>query len=586
MSELRLETNHAGRVLVVRTITDPMRMQSVQNAIEDSKLHVDQLAVYNTDPKATPDQVLPKGTIFAIKEPYYKTAASGGYLLRVDHPSDIIRLQPNDPLVPRELAPRVLELDKGALSYKNVGNESFKNKDYLSAFEAYTKGLTACDDNEDSLRRDLFRNRSIVSIYLQRYETAAADANDALISDACDDATVAKNNVKARYRAGRAFYCLENYSEAHKQFEKLLHISPDDQDTLEQLAKAKARYEESVTGKYDFTAKSESTSATHKRLDHASFTTNVAILSSSKKGRGLFATKDIKAGELVLVEKAFSVAFASELGTETHIIMNLNTNTARIGAHSSLYYQLVQKMIHNPTQAKRMLELFDGGYSPKCEAQTVDGIAVIDTFQVAAIMEHNCFGCAETRTADALGAAKASDRESKSVGVWILASYFNHACDANAHRSFMGDIMVVRAGKDIKKDEEISIAYRAPEFDYDKTQEELQKIWKFKCDCTICTAEAKTPAPQRKERKALVKEIAAFLDSHRKAIDYCSDKATIAKAEKLYTKLEATYDKKVFTNVPRIALAYLGEWICGVYQTEQNMHKVIDASHRALHDLG
>jgi hypothetical protein len=142
-------------------------MQSVQNAVEDKNFDVDQLAVYNADPKATPEHVLPKGAIFAIKEPFYKTAASGGYLLRVDHPSDIIRLQPNHPLVPHELAKGLSELDKEALSYKDVGNAYFKSKDYLRAFKAYTQGLNACGDNEDSLQRDLYQNRAIVSIYLQ-----------------------------------------------------------------------------------------------------------------------------------------------------------------------------------------------------------------------------------------------------------------------------------------------------------------------------------------------------------------------------------------------------------------------------------
>lgn len=561
-------------------------MQSVQNVIEDRNFDVNQLAVYNTNCKGKPDSVLPKGVVFAIKGPFYKTSASGGYLIRVDHPSDIIQLEPNNPLVPQELALKALELSKEAISYKDVGNAHFKKKDYIAAAESYTQGLTACGGGEDSLRRDLYRNRAIVNIYLEQFETAVGDANAALIPEPLEDENAMKINVKALYRGGRACYCQESFSKAQKLYEKVLQINPEDQDAGEQLAKTRARLEESTTGKYDFTAMSNSVNAAHKRLDYATFTKNVTIRPSSKKGRGLFATKNIKAGELVLVEKAFSVAFASELGSETHMILNLNTNTGRIGAHANLHNQLVQKMLNNPNQAQRMLALFDGGYSPKCTPQIIDGKMVIDTFQVAAIMDHNCFGCAETRTADALSAAKASDRDEKSVGVWTVASYFNHACDSNAHRSFMGDMIIVRAAKDIKNGDEIFIAYRAPGFDNDATVEQLQKSWKFRCDCSICTAEAATTVPQHKERKALIKEVAAFLENHRKATDYCSDETTITKAENLYAKLNATYDKKIFANVPRIALAYLGEWICGVYQTEQKMHKVIDASHRVLHDLG
>ena len=572
----------------MRAIGHPFRLSSVQNAIEDENLDVDQLAVYNGDPKVAATQVLPHNTVFAIKEPYYKAAADGGYIVRVDHPSDLIKLQPTHNMVPAKLAPRLLELDEDALKYKNIGNAAFKTKDYLPALEAYTQGLNACSNDDDLLRRDLYRNRSIVNTHICRYEQAATDAVSALFPNVNGDEANIKNNVKALFRAGRACYCLENLAEAKSYFEQLLEISPADEDGRQQIARTKARLEESLTGKYDFEAMSKSVSGSHKHLDHASFTANVEVRPSTKKGRGLFATKNITAGELVLVEKAFAVAFESEAGSETHIILNLNTNTGRIGSHAVLFYQLVQKMLHNPSQARRALDLFDGGYSPKCTAQTVDGATAIDTFQVAAIMEHNAFGCPNTCTVDELGTKKASKKNdpSGSVGIWVVASYFNHACDANVRRAFFGDIMIVRATKDISKGQEIFIPYRSPEYDYVKTQEAFGKVWKFKCDCGICTAESKTSTTHRKERQALIKEMNSFLEKYADAPRYTADEAMIAKAEKLYAKLEATYDKKSFDKVPRLPLAHLGEWLCAVYQTEKNMHKVIDTAHAVLRNMG
>lgn len=67
----------------MRVFTEPVRYVSVQAGVEDEAGEVDQLAVYNNDPKLKAPQMLPKGAVFAIKEPLYKTSSSGGYLVRV-----------------------------------------------------------------------------------------------------------------------------------------------------------------------------------------------------------------------------------------------------------------------------------------------------------------------------------------------------------------------------------------------------------------------------------------------------------------------------------------------------------------------
>ncbi len=585
ISELRLETRHVGRALIVRTFSRPKLMSSVMSLIEDSKLDVDQIAVYNEDPKANFEHILPKDTVFAVKEPYYKKAANGGYLVRVDHPSDLVKLAPTHPMVPKELAPSLRELNIGALGLKEIGNAAFKKKDYLPALEAYSRALDVCGEDAESIKYDLYRNRAIVNTHLQRYEQASSDAMSALIPKANGGQKEDKDNVKALYRAGHALYCCEQFSEAESAFQQLLSISSTDPNGMAQLAKTKARLEEAIAGKYNFAAMGKSVDLGHQRLDHATFTANVVVRPSGKKGRGLFATKEIKSGELILVEKAFAVAFESEIGTKTYIILNLNTNTGRIGPHAILFLTLVQKMLRNPSQARQVLQLFDGGYAPKCIAPIVDGVAVIDTFQVAAMMEHNAFGCPNTRSTDGMR-MKESGKQSISVGIWPAASYMNHACDPNSRRAFFGDMMIIRATKDIAKDQEISIAYCNAQYDNVETQKNFLKTWKFRCDCRICTAESQTSSSDRKERQGLVKEFTTFCESYSQTARHLSDKAEIAKAEELYAKLDATYDKIAFTNVPRLPLAHLGVWLCDLYSLDKAIHKVLPMAQATLKNLG
>ena len=562
-------------------------MLAVQNAIEDVNGDVDRLALYNCDPNLKPQQLLPKGTVFAIKEPFYKGTADGGYSIRIDHPSDLVQFQPTDASIPSSLAPRIVSLDTSATDWKKDGNAAYVKKEYLTALQMYTCGIETCEDKDAMLKFDLFRNRSIVNLSLKRYEAAEADARASIIPAL--DVTESKKieyNTKALYRAGRAAYELGNFQQAKDDFEGALKLTPNDIDALREQERVTKHLPESMSGAFDMDQMSKSASKRLNRLDHASFTCNVEVRDAGKRGRGLFATKDIKAGELIFCEKAFDVAFISDNTTEVYMIINLNTNRGAMGPHATLLFSVVQKLRHNPLQAARFLDLYDGGYTPKCTAPFVDNATVIDTFQVQAILEHNGFGCADVRSVDEANEPKSKQEGFGSVGVWITASYCNHACDGNAHRSFIGDMMIVHAGRNIGKSEEITMAYRAPEPNNKKTIEHLQKAWGFHCDCVICVAEGKTPVDQRKERQKLLEEVSSLLSAHKQTLQYFPNRATISKAEKLYGLLEGTYDKRVFQDVPRLGLVDIGIWLCQAFSTSSTPQKAINIAIRVLQDLG
>ncbi|KAK4543021.1 hypothetical protein LTR36_006019 [Oleoguttula mirabilis] len=590
ISDLRLETHHRGRVLFVRTFGHPIRLSSVQNVIEDEHGDVDKLAVYNVDPTLDPEKLLPKGAIFAIKEPFYKTTADGGVSLRVDHPSDIIRLQPLDSNIPAGLSPRFVELDKSGADWKKEGNAAYASKDYIIAVDAYSQGLSACSADDEVLKCDLLRNRAMVNLCLKRHESALSDAKNSVIAASVDNdgGAMMQLNSKAYYRAGRAAYELGQFEQAEDLFSKAQALNPDDADAAREVKRIAARLSEMTSGSYDFAKMSKAASKKHNRLDHASFIKQGAVREAGKHGRGLFATVDIKAGELILCDKAFSVAFESEEGGQTFMIINLNTERGSMGTQATLLFNTVQKMLHNPGEATRFLHLHDGGYTPKCSAQVVDGIATIDTFQAQAIIEHNCFGCPTVRSTskDAQQQAAKDMAGLGSSGIWVTASYINHACDGNARRAFIGDMMIVRATKDIAAEQEILMPYHLADADNGITQANFQRQWGFKCDCAICTAEARSPATQRKQRAKLVEDAKQFLKTHGPSAKSQPSTATITKAEKLYAKLQDTYDKQLFHDTPRIALVSLGIWLCQVRTHKPVPSVIIATAMGVLRDLG
>ncbi|TKA77483.1 hypothetical protein B0A55_05367 [Friedmanniomyces simplex] len=579
----------------------PDRIQAVQNAVEDEQGGVDRLAVYNTHPGLPPSQTLPKGAVFVVREPFYKATADGGYTIRVDHPSDLVLLAAGDERVPSALCPRLVELDQSAAGMKAEGNVAYGRKDFVMAVERYSEALLACKegDETETLRYDLHRNRANANLLLSRFEAALADAVAAVIPDtgARDEATD-KLNGKAYYRAGRAAYAFRDFPRAAACFWDVERCSPSgDVDAEREGKRTACRLEEEKTGRYDFAAMSKTVSATrNNRLDHADFTARVEIRDAGSRGRGLFATQDLKMGDIVLCEKAFSVAFASEKERETYVMVNLNTNRGSTGAHATQLFDLVQKLSHNPEQARLYFDLYDGGYTPKIPLQVVDGAIVIDTFRAAAIAEYNRFGCPNVRSSDLAVQGTAApgkpdeedDRDSKlrgSVGVWVVASHINHACDGNAVRAFIGDIMIIRAVRDVGAREEVLMRYCNPREDGPATRAHMKETWGFECDCKICEADYGTIAAQLECRKKLSKEAVSFLASNELSTQRQANAASLLKAEKLRTDLEATYNKPTSAK-PRLALINLGQWLCQAHNLASSQRKVIDCAIRLLGDLG
>ena len=74
------------------------------------------------------------------------------------------------------------------------------------------------------------------------------------------------------------------------------------------------------------------------------------------------------------------------------------------------------------------------------------------------------------------------------AGMWILASNLNHSCVPNSIRSYIGDMMIVRAGADLPGGTQLAHAFT----DSGKKNEESQGILRgygVDCDCKLCHAE-------------------------------------------------------------------------------------------------
>lgn len=586
ISDLRLETHHRGKVLILRAIGHAHRIQSVQNAFEDPTGNVDRLALYNEDPTIPAEELLPQGVVVAVKEPYYKATADGGYTIRIDHPSDMTVFHDVGPFVPLPFALPMLKLIKTpATNLKADGNNAYLRKEYRASLDCYNRALKVCTDDDADLKSDLLRNRAVVNLHLKRFEAALDDALEAVLPMSHPKAE--QYNCKAYYRAGRAAYELRDFEDARAHFMKAMQMQAKDEQALAECKRTSLRLGEQKHGQYDFASISASASRKQIRLDHASFSEKVVVRDAGNRGRGLFSVRKIKAGDLVLCEKAFHVVYGWEEDNadELNIMLNVNTNRASAGSHALLFLNTVKNLRQNPQHAGSFLELYAGDYSPKCAATIIDDTAVIDTFQTEAIIEYNVFACPDVRTSDNSNSHQLSVENPDSAGIWVTPSYINHACDGNARRAFIGDLMLIHATKDIAKDEEILMPYRVADSDPSKTMDEF-KHWRFKCECEICVAENKTAPDQRKKRLRLIKEADTFVTTHKQDSHIATSADWIKKGEALYAKLQATYNSDLFKTVPRLGLEHLESWLCRAYESPATPRKATEAALKHLENSG
>ncbi|CAK7209588.1 hypothetical protein SCUCBS95973_000491 [Sporothrix curviconia] len=350
LRDLTLETQHRGHVLIVRTFAVPVKMSAIHSPIEDEYGDVEQLAIYNLHPSTQPGNFLPDGSIVAIKEPYYKRTSDGNLFVRVDHPTDFLILKPGHKMIP-----------PGRVA---AGN-------FEAAVDLYSDALL------EAAATDLGG---------EKYEEAAAASDSSL------------------FRAGRAAYELEGFAQARQHFSRALELDASHAETRLELARTAKRLAEQQSGKlYSVSTMAKEAAANqenqqdkhqHLRLDHASFLKRTKIAQTENRGRGLFATEKIKAGDIVLAEKAFAVPQHLKDDSTATMLINVGTNRIPTGLQSRLLQATIDKMTWNPTCAKRYLELFDGGKFKESDGgavQVVDGRVVVDTFQVQAIAELNAF---------------------------------------------------------------------------------------------------------------------------------------------------------------------------------------------------
>lgn len=188
------------------------------------------------------------------------------------------------------------------------------------------------------------------------------------------------------FRAAEALYNLERFNECCRVLEQLCDKFSHNGEASVFLGRAQSRTVEQKSGVYNFKElQADAKKLRPPHLDHATYIGPVEIRQTESKGRGLFVTKAVKAGELLLCEKAFSHAHADKAASDgnvniskMHLLIDPETGQTLIGARADLIKLTVQKLYRNPSLAQAFTALCHGTYE-KASTLALDGEPIVDT---------------------------------------------------------------------------------------------------------------------------------------------------------------------------------------------------------------
>lgn len=237
---------------------------------------------------------------------------------------------------------------------------------------SYTKALDCSTTDE---RRTLFLNRSQAHFKAGHFDEAICDVERAPQGNTLAD--------KAALRSAQALYSLERYWESYSVLHDFCWKSPTNTYAREQVERAARRLVEEEMGEYDFSKMSkEAVTLLPPHLDYATYSSPVTIGITGSKRRGLFTTRDVKAGDLLLCEKAFAHSFIDIDNIDRQkddllIHLNAETDCTIMPVESELLRLVVHKVCHNPALLPIITDLEDGCF-PRVSTSTVDDEPVVD----------------------------------------------------------------------------------------------------------------------------------------------------------------------------------------------------------------
>ena len=300
-----------------------------------------------------------QGTVIAVKEPRDINHGHSRMMIQVHHPTDIVRVS--------KYHPRIGHIHTG-LDIQGYGDNAdlIKKGDMLlvtgkamEAVDCYSKSIEQCRElaqsENDHGRRHmtaLLMKRAFSYLQLGLYASSLEDVKKILDLDG--------NRQDALRLSSSVLVKLESYRAARDQCERLLSLNPTDHANLELVAEVLARCSQ-ADGHIDLGSIAKAPSLVEYTKNVPTFVGDIEVRKSSIAGRGIFATKNIRQGQLLLCEKPIAVAYDTDLSTFDHGVYGLMGPGVCVNRrHLSLLQVLAEKTSVDSKLLNKAFDLYAG----------------------------------------------------------------------------------------------------------------------------------------------------------------------------------------------------------------------------------
>ncbi|ORY11442.1 hypothetical protein BCR34DRAFT_601385 [Clohesyomyces aquaticus] len=591
LGDLLIDSRNPESFIVVKSITLPYIYSATVLVVEDEVGDVARLTISNLEHTAI-DPIVSESGILAVKQPCWSRLVDGGYHIRVDHPSDLVILEGGDEIVKEDWRVREERREgRDADEWKKEGDMMFLKKMFRKALVCYNHGLHHLSTHPNApLQIDLHRKKCGVNIVLLRLDAAATDLSLAICLSFSTLPTPPSNPALTDPATIASWLHSQSTTDP-------LNLSSQLPPALRALA-ARIKFDLGLyqsTPTYNLPLLSSYVGPLSLHLDAATYISDVEVRDSGAgHGRGTFAKRAFTMGECVVVEKAFVLPgyFIADRGSDC-LLYNLGNGTAAPRPGALLFRELVQKLSWNSSLRREFFKCDDGGYEGEVgvgrgEVEVEDEWAV-DVFRIERIRTLNCFSV-PTRSLDLLSPTHNphSNPELRN-GFWLHASFINHSCLPNSVRTFIGDVLVLRASRDIAAGEEITHQYTSPDIDIHERQEKFKATWGFECDCRLCAVDGAVGEQVKSQRRVLFEELksAVVKAGGQGALTSTAIKRIArmtGRLEALYAPAEGEPDQ--YENLPRLALVHPTLFLTEAWRGVGNMERMIEAARKLLRNFG
>ena len=387
-----------------------------------------------------------------MAEPWLKEGRDG-YFIRIDSPSDL-HIWPEVHRIPQ-----AFRTHRSLEQYRKSGSVAFIAKRCAEAASAcYEAGLFHYSDSgEESVLSVMRLNAAAAYLAIGMPGHALAHAQAALPQDLS-----ATQRQKRLYREALSLYRLQRYEDC---VAALVSCSSDaGPEPLALLQRAHRRLHEVQTGRYDWQALYASPPKADDE-DVAEYCGPVETRHFKGKGRGLISTRAINTGELLLVAQSLALVHPDKGRRSLTLGLNLVSESLDTYTQVEVVGRLIDRAADDGNLAYRLANLYAGSEDGFAEP-TLPGSAPsraafgtgIDAGRLEGICTFNSFK-PECITRGFEASDEHEDLEEQhlhsSSALYHLPSMINHACIGNASFVFFGDVLVVRACRNMEAGTEV-----------------------------------------------------------------------------------------------------------------------------------